>query len=215
MTRRDDGSRSRLGGIDHPVSVAVAAAVGLSGSWLLARRDPIPEWELDLTEWINGVPEAVATVLYPVMQLGSLGGPLAVGLLIATIGHDRLLGGATAVAGTVTWFAAKGVKNIVGRGRPLAYLADIDVREGDGSGIGFVSGHSAVAATTAVMAMASLPRRWRWVAAACAVLVGVARIVHGVHLPADIVGGWSLGTLVGLGALSVVDAIDATTRARH
>lgn len=43
-----------------------------------------------------------------------------------------------------------------------------------------------------------MPLRWRAVAAALARLVGVARIVHGVHLPADIVGGWSFGILVGL-----------------
>ena len=27
---------------------------------------------------------------------------------------------------------------------------------------------------------------------------GVARIVHGVHFPADIVGGWSLGIVLGV-----------------
>ncbi len=58
------------------------------------------------------------------------------------------------------------------------------------------------------MAMAALPRRWRPLPAIVALLVGVARIVHGVHLPADVVGGWSFGVLIGLGALGVVDVID-------
>jgi membrane-associated phospholipid phosphatase len=61
------------------------------------------------------------------------------------------------------------------------------------------------------MAMAALPRRWRPLPAIVAFLVGVARIVHGVHLPADVVGGWSFGVLVGLGALGAVDVIDRTT----
>jgi membrane-associated phospholipid phosphatase len=38
-------------------------------------------------------------------------------------------------------------------------------------------------------------------------IVGMARIVHGVHLPADIVGGWSFGVLLGLGGLAVADAL--------
>ena len=49
--------------------------------------------------------------------------------------------------------------------------------------------------------------RWRPVMAAMAFLVGIARVVHGVHLPADLVGGWSLGALMALGALPIVDRI--------
>ena len=40
-----------------------------------------------------------------------------------------------------------------------------------------------------------------------AILVGLARVVHGVHLPADLVGGWSLGILIAMGALWVVDRL--------
>jgi undecaprenyl-diphosphatase len=93
------------------------------------------------------------------------------------------------------------VKGIVERGRPLAYIPDIVVREGDGTGLGYISGHSAVAASAAIMAMVTLPRRWRPVAVVVAVLVGIGRIVHGVHLVADVVGGWSLGVLTGLAGL--------------
>lgn len=209
MTRAPASIRPRFGGLQHPIGITVGASVGLVSSWALAQQDPIPEWELDLTERINGVSDLVATLLYPVMQLGTLGGPLVVGALIATVGSDRLLGAATAVAGAVTWFVAKGVKEIVGRGRPLEYIEAIDVREGEGTGLGFVSGHGAVAATTAVMAMAALPARWRWLLALAAALVGIARIVHGVHLPADVIGGWSLGILIAVGALGVVDLIES------
>ena len=73
-------------------------------------------------------------------------------------------------------------------------------------------GHSAVAACAAVMAMTAVPARWRPVLAAVAGLVGLARIVHGVHLPADLVGGWSFGTLVALCALAVLDRIEPTHR---
>jgi membrane-associated phospholipid phosphatase len=41
-----------------------------------------------------------------------------------------------------------------------------------------------------------------------AALVGIARIVFGLHLPADVVGGWSFGVLLALGALWIVDVIE-------
>lgn len=208
MTSGSPASRAHLGGLADPGIIAIIAGLGLVSSWIVARRDPIPEWELRLTEWINDVPDAVAYVLYPFMQLGTLGGPLVAAALIAWWGRDRLLAGATAIVGVATWSAAKGIKSIVERGRPLRYLPEIDVRVGDGVGPGYISGHSAVAAASAVMVIAALPRRWRPLPAIAAGLVGVARIVHGVHLPADIVGGWSFGTLTALGGLAIVDVID-------
>jgi membrane-associated phospholipid phosphatase len=57
------------------------------------------------------------------------------------------------------------------------------------------------------MAMAAVPARWRPPMAVVAFLVGIARIVHGVHLPADLVGGWSLGVLISLGVLWVVERV--------
>jgi len=176
-------------------------------SYLVAIQDPVPSGELSLTEWINDAPDAVAAVLYPVMQFGTLGGPVLVAAAIVIFRRDWLLSAATVATGLVTWFAAKGVKRLVERDRPATYLPEIFIREGDGTGLGYVSGHSAVAAATAMMAMAALPPRWRPALAATAFLVGIARVVHGVHLPADLVGGWSLGVLIALGALSIVDRI--------
>lgn len=195
-------------GIDHAALVAAVSAAGLAGSYAVAVQDPVPGWELDLTEAINGLPDGVATVLYPVMQLGTLGGPIAVAVGIAWFRRDWLLASATVVAGFVTWFGAKGVKKIVLRDRPGSYLPDIVIREGDGTGLGYVSGHAAVAACAATVAASVLPRPWRPVAAVVAGLVGLARIAHGVHLPADVIGGWSFGALIGLGTVELVELID-------
>jgi len=198
----------RLRSLGRPGLTAVISSVALGTSYAVAVQDPIPQWELDLTEWINSAPDWFASVLYPVMQLGTLGGPLVVAVGIAVLARDRWLAAATAVAGVVTWFGAKGVKQFVARDRPLSYLPELDVREGDGTGLGYVSGHSAVAASTAVMVMVVLPRRWRWVPALVAGLVGVARITHGVHLPADVVGGWAFGTLIATGSLWILERIE-------
>jgi undecaprenyl-diphosphatase len=185
----------------RPLVVAAVAAVGLVSSYAVAIQRPVPDWELRLTEAINDVPDWVASALYPVMQAGTFAGPIVVAVLIAIFRRDLVLSAAVVATGLVTWFAAKGVKKIVERDRPLSYLPEIVVREGDGSGLGFISGHSAVAASAVIMAMVALPRRWRPVAAVIAALVGIARIVHGVHLPADVVGGWSFGVLFGLAGL--------------
>ena len=185
----------------RPLVVAGVAAVGLISSYAVAVQRPVPDWELRLTEAINDVPDWVGSMMYPVMQLGTLAAPIIVAVPIVIFRRDLVLGAAVMVTGVVTWFAAKGVKKIVERDRPLSYLPEILVREGDGSGLGYISGHSAVAASAAIMAMVALPRRWRPLAAVIAALVGITRIVHGVHLPADVVGGWSFGVLLGLAGL--------------
>ena len=219
MTFVDTNQHQRLGGLRHPGVIAGVAGIGLASSYLLAIRNPVPSWELSLTEWVNDAPDAAATVLYPIMQAGTLAGPILVAGAIAVFRRDWLLSGATVAAGLVSWFAAKGVKRLVERDRPAGYLPEIIIREGDGTGLGYVSGHSAVAATAAIMAMAALPPRWRPVLALVAFLVGLARVVHGVHLPADLVGGWSLGVLIALAALWILDRISnettGPTRARE
>ena len=195
---------SRVGGSP---AIALAASAVLGVSTVVALRDPVPAWELDLTEAINGVNDFVGTLSYPVMQMGTLAGPLLVAAGIVVFRRDWWLGGSAAVAGLLAWFGAKGIKRLVDRSRPIEFLPDLIIREGDGTGLGFASGHSAVAATAAVFAMVALPRRWRVVPPIVAGLVGMARIVHGVHLPADVVGGWSFGVLVALGVLALLDVI--------
>jgi undecaprenyl-diphosphatase len=185
----------------RPLVIAGIATVGLVSSYAIAVQRPLPSSEIDLTDLINDVPDWVGSALYPVMQMGTFAGPIIVAVLIAIFRRDLVLSAAVVATGLITWFAAKWVKRIVERGRPLTYIPDIVVREGEGTGLGYISGHSAVAASAAIMAMVALPRRWRPAAAVIAILVGIGRIVHGVHLAADVVGGWSFGVLLGLAGL--------------
>jgi undecaprenyl-diphosphatase len=192
---------------DHPWRITIGATAVLAGASAVASQRPLPQHELDLTVWLNHAPDWVATALYPVMQLGTIIAPVAVALVVLTWRRDWWTALASVLGGVVTWFAAKGVKEIVQRGRPLQYLPEIHVREGSGTGLGFISGHSAVAACTALVAMTVLPRRVRPLLVLLALLVGVARIVHGVHLPADVIGGWAFGVLVGLGVVELLGRV--------
>ena len=65
------------------------------------------------------------------------------------------------------------------------------------SGVGYVSGHAAVAFALATVLAPSLPRAWRPVAFAVASAVALARLYSGAHLPLDAVGGAGLGVLSG------------------
>lgn len=191
----------------HIEWVVAAAATAIASSYAVAVQRPVPAWELRLTEWINGVPDWIGSASYPVMQLGTLAGPLLGAVAIVIFRRDLVLGAAVMLTGVATWFGAKGVKRMVERDRPLSFLPDILVREGDGSGLGYISGHSAVAASAAMMCLVAVPQRLRSIVVAAAGIVGFARIVHGVHLPADIVGGWGFGVLLGLAGLAGAGAV--------
>ncbi|MSO87636.1 MAG: phosphatase PAP2 family protein [Acidimicrobiia bacterium] len=182
----------------HPVAISAMAGVGLVVSYLVAARDPIASWEIEVTRWLNQAPPLVAEGLWPVMQLGSLVGPVMVGGAILIFRRDRVVACLAVAIGGAAWLAVHGVKELVARGRPQVFMPDIVLPGGDATGFGYLSGHAAVAAAIAVVGMAVLPVRARPVALVLVALVGIARIVYGLHFPADVIGGWSFGTLLGL-----------------
>jgi glycosyltransferase 2 family protein len=197
----------------HPWIIATVALVALVGSWVVALQDTLPEWEKSSTRWFNDAPDWVAHAMWPVMQGGTLVAPIAVALVIGLVRRDWFVAGVMMVVGVVTWFGAQGIKQLVDRERPFGFIADIHVREGTGSELGYISGHSAIAAAVAVVALTVVPRRWWLLLFVLAAIVGIARVVYGVHLPADAIGGWAFGTLTGLVGVTVIDRHRALRRA--
>jgi undecaprenyl-diphosphatase len=185
--------------------IAAVAIVVLTWTWIIAAQDGLESWERSLTRGLNDAPDWVAHAMWPVMQAGTLFAPFVVALVIGLVRRDWFVACIVVVVGVVTWFGAQGVKRIVERERPIAFIADLHVREGTGNGLGYLSGHSAMAAAIAVVVLTVVPRRWWPGLLAVVVIVGVARVVHGVHLPADVLGGWAFGTLIGLVGVSVID----------
>ncbi len=133
------------------------------------------------------------------MQAGSLTAPFALAGWSYWRTRDVDPAVAYAASGFITWLAAKGVKKLIGRGRPHDHDPTTNLRlatRTDGS-LGYVSGHAAVASTLATVigsgrspvAVAGLQT--------FALLVGVTRIYAGAHLPLDVAGGAALGILVG------------------
>jgi glycosyltransferase 2 family protein len=179
----------------HLYFALVAAAVFFL-LFLVVKSDHVDDWEEDITTWINDAPSWLAHGLWPIMQLGTIWAPIVIAIVAAYV-YGWRRGVAVIVSGLAAWLLAKWVKNLVERGRPLAFIPDINVREGSGTGFGFVSGHTAVAFAVATALAPVLPRWGRALAYAIASVVGLARIVYGVHFPLDVLGGACMGIIIG------------------
>lgn len=177
--------------------VRIATTIGVfvvSASW--AKRRHVPVAEEAVFEAVNSLPSTLERPVWMVMQAGSFPavGVAAVG---ARVSGRRRLALRLGLAGTTAWIACKVVKQFVRRGRPEAEIDKVAVRGHAQSGLGFPSGHSAVAFAMAASLGDSLPAVTRVVSWAGAAAVGMARMYVGAHLPADIVGGISLGIAIG------------------
>jgi membrane-associated phospholipid phosphatase len=120
---------------------------------------------------------------------------------------------ATFAATFGAWLGAKQVKNAVRRGRPEHFLGEaVRFREAAPSGLGYISGHTAVAFALATVLRPYLPRRWSHALYGLAALTGPGRMYFGAHLPADVVAGAGFGIGCGLVANAVLGVEDRSPR---
>jgi membrane-associated phospholipid phosphatase len=172
-----------------------AGVAGLAATLVPIRRDSIGRWERLTFRLVNGLPDRLYWPAWPVMQLGALAAaPATAGA--ALLAGNRRLAGRLLSGGTAAWALAKVVKALVRRGRPAALLPDVRSRGREASGLGYISGHAAVATALTAAAYPDLGRRGRRVAMGLASVVGVSRVYVGAHLPLDVAGGVALGLLV-------------------
>ena len=178
--------------------MAAAALFVVVFSSALAWHGGLPGWEVSIFRWVNDLPDQLRRAFWIVMQLGMIGA-IAVVAVVAAIATRNWRPPVLVVgAGLITWLLAKEVKDAVERARPPAYLEDVHVREGTGAGLGFPSGHAALAAVMVTVLWPYCGRSVRVVAVTLAVLVSLARLYFGAHLPLDVIGGAALGVFVGL-----------------
>jgi undecaprenyl-diphosphatase len=169
----------------------------LAGSWVIvAVTHGVPGWEQELFEWVNDGPDALWPVIWGPMLLGSLAGSLVVVVVTFVVTRQRRLTLAALTASQFGFWSAKVIKSFVARGRPATLLTNVKVRA-KASGVGYASGHAAVAFALATVLAPSVRVAWRPIAFAVASAAAVARLYSGAHLPLDAVGGAGLGVLSG------------------
>jgi glycosyltransferase 2 family protein len=179
----------------HAAPVVIAGAAFVAGA-LMARHEQVSRLETRCFRAVNRAPKGGYWAVWPLMQLGSLGGLLGVSAATAASGRRRL-GAELATRGSITWVAARGVKHAVGRARPDQTLDATRLLGRTQRGLGYPSGHAAVAATLYVVAAPHLRPALRPGLAALTAGVGVARVYVGAHLPLDVAGGVALGVALG------------------
>ena len=184
--------------VRHPGDLVRVAAGGalLAAGAAVARQGRLSNLETDVFRLVNHLPATLEGPLQAVMQAGSLAAVPVAGLAALAVRKPRL-GRDLVLSGTGAWVAAKALKTIVGRGRPGTLLEGVVFHGGLDTGLGFPSGHAAVAAALATAAGAYLSRTGRRLAWGVVAVVGIARIFVGAHLPVDVVGGLALGWMVG------------------
>jgi glycosyltransferase 2 family protein len=197
-----DGA-SRLALPRHPgdlVRLVTALAI-LVVSAELVQRDRVGVLETNVFRLVNDLPGWLYPPLWAVMETGNL---VAVPVIAAAAALTRRFRLAVnlAVAGAAAWLLARIVKQVVERGRPPGLLDAVHLHGPTATGLGYVSGHAAVAVALASVASPYLSRPMRRVAWAVAAAVCIARLYVGAHLPLDVVGGaalgWAIGALVHL-----------------
>jgi membrane-associated phospholipid phosphatase len=187
----------------HLVGSGVAA-LALLESARRARTHEVGPTEERVFRTINKAPDGLHVPVWVVMQSGSLAAVYVVAGELLRRNRPRAASIA-AIAGTAVWGGVKLVKPFIGRGRPAHHLDRVAVRGHAQSGIGYPSGHAAVALTLALIATHESSPTVVAAALTTAGVTGAARVYVGAHLPLDVVGGFAIGALAGRLASWVVE----------
>jgi len=171
------------------LGAGIAALLATAGA---VRRDRVEPWEARAFLAVNGLPDALYPPAWVVMHGGAFG---AVPTAAATAWRagDGELAGRLLLGGTGAWALSKVVKQAVRRPRPAALLPGARGRGRDAAGLGYLSGHAAVAVALGVAALPRLGPAARALTLTAMPLVGLTRVYVGAHLPLDIAGGVALG----------------------
>ena len=132
------------------------SASASAGCWARRSRaaDRVGPREARVFLAVNGLPDALYPAAWVVMQAGAFGAVPAASAS-AWLTGDRVLAGRLLAGGTAAWALSKLVKQAVRRPRPAVLLPGTRGRGRDATGLGYLSGHAAVAIA---LGAAALPR---------------------------------------------------------
>jgi len=183
----------------------IAAGIGL-GIYLMcaivASSSAVPALEQDLFHLVNGSPDWLRWIGYPVQLVGVLVVPFVLAVVAALL-HRWRLALALALLPVLKYAVEYGVvKRTVDRARPFQSVCAEDpscgqFRDVPLYGPAFVSGHAIIAGAVAVLVLPYLSRRWGSAVVLVALGVALARVYLGAHNPLDVVGGIAVGVVIG------------------
>jgi undecaprenyl-diphosphatase len=168
----------------------------LAVSYVEVRRPGIRRSEERVFRWANQADDRLRAPVRAVMQAGTF---ITVPLVAAGafLAGRRALAARVMIAGTGAWLGAKVIKPYGGRERPSGVVGDgVRLREGIQGDLGWVSGHTAVATTLALVLSDDLPGWTVPILTAVVATTGYGRMYVGAHLPDDVVGGAGLGLVI-------------------
>lgn len=169
--------------------------VGVAATASVVQRDRVGLREISAFRLVNELPDDAFRPLWVVMQGGALGAVPVTALVARTAGR-RDLAARMLVGGSSAWLLAKVVKVFVQRPRPVVLLPATRRRGADATGLGYLSGHAAVATTLASAALPLLGPRARVAVLVAVPTIALSRMYVGAHLPLDVLGGAALGIAV-------------------
>jgi membrane-associated phospholipid phosphatase len=196
---RDDRSAPASGPvvrIRRDVAWLLLGAAVLLVSALPVDEHSLSGFERSAFRAVNQIPGVPFAPVWLLMQAGNIAAVPVAGLGALVARRPRLAAGLV-VAGALAYAGAKLVKQFITRGRPSTLVDDVEFHGAVARGLGFVSGHAAVAVALAVVAFPYLGRRARWAVGGLAVFVCMARVYVGAHLPLDVADAAALGLVVG------------------
>ena len=204
MSETDTGGRAgRLFVLRHRISATHTALVLVLGlaiiivTSIIASDLTVAGWEESALVFINDWPDALEPLMWVLQQVGVIGTPIIAAIVVYYFTRKWQYFIAFAAILPLKLILEKGVvKQLVERERPFISVGPhINVRGPAFEGLSFPSGHTTTAFAVAVLVSPLLPRNWRILALAWAVVVAVARLYYGEHNILDVVAGAAMGTM--------------------
>lgn len=188
----------------HTLGIFVALVLLITiTSWLAWSRIFLSAERL-VNQLFYSVPDSLDMIVLNITHLGSLAMLYSAALTAYILDYKKLCV-KLLVAGLGAYVAAGFLKEIIMRPRPFDLWSEITAREYGRLGFGFPSGHTALIVAVAVIFWSYAKHEQRVVLVVTAVLVAISRMILGVHMPLDLVGGLWIGLLVGTGVNYLFD----------
>lgn len=190
----------------------VCTGVALTlGSYLGVRLERLERLDAAVASALTAAtPRRGDAVVAVATDLGSSFGLAGVTTSLAVTGRRRAAR-RVAVAGSLAWLLAQGVKPVLGRARPYE-LGTSHRLVSPPAGSSWPSGHAAVATAMAAALTEATERRAAAALGVLAVGVGASRVAVGVHHISDVIAGAGVGLVAAAAGEELLDRLVPTRR---